>query len=47
MSKQNEMGQKNAVKPVDEVIVDVNAIGSLVLRQRQSLIAVSKHYVRN
>ena len=29
---------------MDEVIVDINAIGSLVLRQRQGLIAASKHY---
>ena len=29
---------------MDEVIVDINAIRGLVLRQRQGLIAASKHY---
>ena len=33
-------------RPVDEMIVDINAIGSLVLWQRQSLIAVSKRNVK-
>ena len=33
--------------PVDEVIVDINAICSLVFRHRQGLIAASEHYVNN